>query len=249
VPPQATGYNLVWEDTFSTLSLCTPYAQGCNWSSPGLWWEPAAGTITDPEGTYADLQWSTGQPNPTNLSTTTWDASYYHAWTYGYFEVSMAFNPVTGASPGIWMLPESEVHVSPWPNELMYGEIDLFEWQSTSPNTFYGTIHVQQAGNELVNNNSTHAWPFPASTNLANYNTYGVLWTPTEVAWYFNNTLMETVSTTSAPYNQVFDGQQAFFFVLSNQPGCNWQGWQNPCPGQISPLDTKVQWVHVYQLP
>ena len=97
VPPQAAGYRLAWEDTFSTLSLCTTNVPGCNWYDPGLWWELAPGNVTDPSGTYVNLGWTSGQANNTNISTASPNGAYSHAWTFGYFEVSMKFDATDGS--------------------------------------------------------------------------------------------------------------------------------------------------------
>jgi hypothetical protein len=74
VPPQAAGYNLVWEDTFSTLSLYTNTgsAPGYNWYEPspyGYSW--IDGLITDPSGTYANLNFVTTQAD-TSTDMGTW---------------------------------------------------------------------------------------------------------------------------------------------------------------------------------
>lgn len=246
VPPQAAGYSLAWEDTFSKLSLCTSNVPGCNWYNPGLWWQSAAGTITDPSGTYANLEWKNGQANnksSTNISTTSPNGAYYHAWTYGYFEVSMKFDPTTGSAPAIWMFAEQGITGGP---SSISGELDIFEWQSQTPTTFYGTAHVWQNGANIGGNGSTDSWPLPAGTNLANYNTYGLLWTPTSISWYFNNVLMETIDTTSAPYSTVYGGSESYFLILSQQASCK---WTYPCSEQVSPLHMQVQWVHVYAPP
>lgn len=243
VPPQAAGYHLAWKDTFSTLSLCTTNAPGCNWYNPGLWWQSAAGTITDPSGTYVNLEWANGQAYNTNISTTSPNAAYYHAWTYGYFEVSMKFNPATGSAPAIWMFAEQGI--TGGANSIS-GELDIFEWQSSSPNMGYGTAHVWQNGANLVNTNNSDSWVAPAGTDWSKYNTYGVLLTPTSISWYFNNVLVETLNTTSVPFSKVYGGSESYFLILSQQAACN---WTSPCPGQVSPLNMQVQWVHVYAPP
>jgi beta-glucanase (GH16 family) len=249
VPPQATGYNLVWEDTFSTLSLCTTNVSGCNWYEPGLWYSTDMGTITDPYGTYVNLNWTNGSGQyTTDMSTAAMNGAYYHAWTFGYIEVSMAFDPTTGSFPAIWMLPASSISLGKTWTDNSGGEIDLFEWQSGSPTVFTGTIHVWQNGNDIDNNEGSNTWTLPEGTSLSNYNTYGLLWTPTAISWYFNNTLMETVNTTATPYNTAFNGSVSYFLILSQQAGCSWTG-STPCSGQASPLNMQVQWVHVYEAP
>lgn len=144
------------------------------------------------------------------------------------------------------MLPVSAIGLAN--GDMTGGEIDLFEWGSGTPTTFVGTIHVLQNGTEIGNNESSNMWPLPGGTNLSNFNTYGILWTPTAISWYFNNTLMETFSATSAPFKTVFAGQESMFLILSQQAGCPWTG-STPCAGQVSPLNTQVQWVHVYAAP
>jgi beta-glucanase (GH16 family) len=249
VPPQAAGYNLVWEDTFSTLSLCTTSMPGCNWYNPGLLTNPGVGVVTDPSGTNVNLEWAIGQIDNTytNITTAAPSGGYYHAWTFGYFEVSMKFNPTTGSWPALWMLSTSTIGASP--ATISGGELDIFEWQSQIPTMFNGTAHVWANG-VVTASSSNNERVVPEGTNFANYNTYGVLWTPTAISWYLNNVLMETVSTTSTPYNTVYDGAVPMFLVLSQQAGCNWaSSYTTPCSGQVSPLNMQVQWVHVYQAP
>jgi hypothetical protein len=242
VPPQAAGYNLVWEDTFSTLSLCKTSVPGCNWYTFELAPGAPAGVITDPSGTYVNLEWAGGQGNWTNISTSSSSGVYANAWTFGYFEVSMKFDPIIGSWPALWMLPIPLIQAG---TPETGGEIDLFEWQSRISTTGYGTVHVLVNNLDTANNRLSNAWAIPGGTNFANYNTYGVLWTPTAISWYFNNTLVETFSTTGAPFNTVFGGSESYALILSQQPGCNW----TTCSGQVSPLNMQVQWVRVYQAP
>jgi beta-glucanase (GH16 family) len=252
VPPQAAGYSLVWEDTFSTMSVCTTNVSGCNWYAPGAPWAYTSdAVITDPSGTSVNLDWvSTQKTSFTNITTASTNGASYHAWTYGYFEVRMAFNRATGNWPAIWMFPVSKIGASSTTNGVNYGEIDMFEWQSNTPVTFYGSVHVWKNNVSIVNSNDPNGFLAPKQTNFDNYNTYGLLWTPTAISWYFNNAFIGTVSTTIAPYNTVFGGSQSYFLILSEQAGCNWIYAQtSPCPAQVSPLDMKVEWVHVYKSP
>jgi beta-glucanase (GH16 family) len=246
VPPQAAGYSLVWEDTFSALSLCTTNVPGCNWYNPGIPIYSGDGVITDPSGTYVNLDWTADQGSSfTNMSTASMNFEYSRAWTFGYFEVSMAFDPDTGNWPALWLRPVNQTNGNG-------AEIDIFEWQSsvggTSTTTNYaGTIH---SWNQSVDT-PAHTYELLPNAVWSNYNTYGVLWTKGQVCWYFNNALVgNCVSTASAPFNTQFAGEEAMFLILSEQAGCNWAySTTKPCAGQVSPLDMKVQWVHVYSPP
>jgi beta-glucanase (GH16 family) len=153
----------------------------------------------------------------------------------------MAFNPVAGSWPGIGMYsimdgPGNDT------NNQMYPELDIFEWQSNNPTVFSGTIHVWKNSAMIA---SAGVTPTP-SVDYSQFHTYGVLWTPTTVTWYLDNVSMGSVSITSSPYNEVYNGQQPLFLVLGQQAGCR---WVYTCAGQVSPLDMQVQWVHVYQTP
>jgi hypothetical protein len=239
VPPQAAGYNLVWEDTFSTLSLCTTNVPGCNWYNSGIYGWPASGVISDPSGTYLNFNWAAADgANDTSLTTVAMNGAYYHAWTFGYFEVSMAFNPVTGSGPAIWMVPLYFNQHS----EITGPEIDIFEWQSNTPTLGYGTVHSWVNGVDTING-SSNSWSIPKGNTPSSYNTYGMLWTPTSVSWYFNNALVETFDTTGAPFSTQFAGQYPEAMALNIVAKCH---WTYPCSGQVSPLNMQVQWVHIY---
>jgi hypothetical protein len=246
VPPQAAGYSLAWEDTFSTLNMCTTNVGSCNWYYPGLWNFGSFGVVSNPSDAYVNLNWVSSQTYSTNISTCSVNGVYCHAWTYGYFEISMAFNPAKGNWPALWLMPVKynldSVHTGP--------ELDVFEWQSQNPPAGYSTIHSWSNGADTGDAPAMNSWSLPPGTDLSKFNTYGALWTPTAVYIYFNNLLVETISTTSAPFNTQFAGQYPMFIVLSETGGCNWTLDQtHVCSGQTSPLDMQVQWVHVYAPP
>jgi beta-glucanase (GH16 family) len=252
VPPEATGYGLAWQDTFDKLNLCSTNRAGCNWYNPGIWNYSTDGAISDPSGTYVNLNWQKTQgSNYTNMTTASMDGTSSRAWTLGYIEISMAFNPVMGNWPALWMLPLNwnQSMGANYSDDLPYGEIDLFEWFSDHPALGYSTVHVWDNNRDVATNEHTNTWPLPPGTILSGFNTYGVLWTPTTISWYFNNRLVETFSTTAAPFNAVFAGEQPYALILSEQSGCD--GIYGVCSDATlsSPLDMQVQWVHVYSPP
>lgn len=243
-PSQAAGYNLVFSDAFPSLTTCnnTP---GCNWYDPGTLNFSAYGTITDPSGTYANLNWTSAQGNnATMMTTASENQAYYHVLTFGYFEASIAFNPATGSWPALWM--GAMVPANYTGN---YAEMDVFEWQSDTPTTGYATAHVWNwNGSTLtsVATNPSNTWTIPGGTDLAAFHSYGVKWTPTAITWYFDNQQVQTFSTASSPWNTLYAGQVPMMILLSVQPGCS---FTYPCAGQVSPLNMQVQWVHVFQNP
>jgi hypothetical protein len=237
-PSQAAGYNLVWQDAFSTLNLCKTNIAGCNWYQSGVSNWPSEGAITDPSGTYANINWTSGQGSGiTVMSTAANNVAHFHAWDLPvYIEISMAFNPVTGNWPAILLSSISNGGNPTYTG----GEADMFEWDSTSPTWFQSTLHVWVNGTDT---GSETIHPAPAGITWSNFNTYGLLWTSTQMCSYLNNVLMGCQSITSAPFNTVFAGQESYFLVLSEQEGC---AGSSSCPGQASPLNMQVKWVHVF---
>lgn len=239
----AAGYSVpVFSDNFASLSLGTTDVAGYNWYTPGTWLNSSGGSITDPSGTYANIQYSTStQPtqNGSMIVSASPAGTYHHAWTYGYIEISMEFDVVTGNWPTLWMLPLTAIGEEGTSNGA---ELDIVEYQSNYPNTIFNTAHVWTNGTGVEQGVEL------ADATLTGFNTYGVLWTPTAISWYFNNALIGTISTTAAPYNTAFN--QPMFLMLMDGAGCNWVYNQaTPCSGQTSPINMKVAYVHVFQGP
>jgi Glycosyl hydrolases family 16 len=246
VPPQATGYNLVWEDTFPTLDVCTTNIL-CNWYNPGVGFFGGApsGVITNPSGTYLNLNLVSNQDaiNATLISTASPNGSYFHAWTFGYFEISLAFNPAVGSWPGLWLVPLSNITQS----TQKIGEIDIFEWQSNIPTTFNGTLHTWSNGTLTASEGLT---PTTTGITWSNFNTYGLLWTPGQMCWYLNNISMGCQSTAAAPFSAAFNESIPYALIIDQGAGCYWiNPGTTPCAGQVYPLNMQVQWVHVYASP
>lgn len=253
-PAQAAGYKLVWRDDFAPLTLSKTSTPGYNWYNPGQYTVPNNGVAGNPPG-YADLPLSLTQGSDvTMIGTACMDGSCGRSWTPPFYvEVKASMDTQTGSWPAIWMEPiqynqaqAAPGATSPLSNGVPYGEIDLFEWQSNTPTLGYGTVHVWENGNSLGDNSASNTWTIPGGTSTINgWHTYGVLVTDSAVSWYFDNTLLFTFSTTSAPYSTVFAGQESYYILLDEQAGCNWA--YGTCSNMTGPFDSKVQWVHVFQ--
>jgi beta-glucanase (GH16 family) len=244
-PPQAAGYSLVFANTFTPFSLSPNDVGNYIWYNPGqppnLPNVPAPAANISVSNSYLTLNWTKGQKAPyTSISTSASNASYYRAWRYGYFEVSMAWDPVAGSWPAIWMRPVQYILN---PNSEA-GEIDIFEGQGPST-TFYGTIHDWAPNNEgidIQNNEKDNSALLPAGTNVTQFHTYGLLWVPGEVTWYFDN--KKVLSATTYP---IYD-QQNYYLILSSQEGVNWT-YGNTKGVSATSIPMHVQWVHVFQAP
>jgi len=240
-PPQARGYTLVASTNFSPLSLSPNNYGNYIWYNPGgasfLSPTPAPTANISTSNSGLTLEWTQGQAVPlTSISTAAEDASYFRTWRYGYFEVRMAWNPVAGAWPAIWMRP---IQYTENPG-IEAGELYIYEGQGATPNIFYGTIHDWSANGTDTNNGSQNAYLLPNYVNFTQYHTYGVLWVPGSVTWYFDN--KEVLSAATYP---IFD-QQDYFLILGMQEGAN--GTYGNMQGvTANTMLMNVQWVYVFQ--
>jgi len=240
-PSQARGYTLVASTNFNPLNLSPDNEGDYIWYNPGgasfMSSIPAPEANISASNSGLTLEWTQGQTNPwTSISTTAEDASHYRAWRYGYFEVRMAWDPVVGAWPAIWMRP---IQYTENPG-IEAGELDIYESQGATPNIFYGTIHDWSASGADTNNGTDNSYILPSYTNFTNYHTYGLLWVPGQVTWYFDN--KEVLSAATYP---IFD-EQNYFLILGMQEGAN--GTYGNMQGvTATTMSMNVQWVHVFQ--
>src|SRR6185312_2776432 len=142
------------------------------------------------------------------------------AQTYGYFEMRAEL-PANdgGAWPAFWLVPAD----GSWPPEL-----DIMEQLSGSPNVAYTTSH-SGASNTAVG--AANYIPDPSG-----FHTYGVLWTPTELAWYVDGVEVFETATPS-------DMDKPMYMIVNMAVG----GWSGT-PDWTS-ADMAVDYVRAYAIP
>jgi hypothetical protein len=236
-PSQASqaGYtNLVFDDEFNSADTISPAGTGSyNWYTTNFF--AASATLpnsgysvqdgfltinTDASG-YSD---GIATADPTNTS---------QVWQHAYFEASIRFSP-TGhtagtAWPAFWSY-SIEQATGTVPSGDPYGELDFMEYYPTgTTGTYITTVH-QWVGNTSEDQNSNNVPTIPATTDFTQFHTYGCLWVPNQIEWYFDNQLVTTVPT--GPGTD-FTGIEDDHVVVILGTGKNW------------PMD--VDFVHVWQ--
>ena len=80
----------------------------------------------------------------------------------------------------------------------------------------------------------------PSGNDFSQWHTYGMLWVPGKVTWYYDDQPLYSADTTA-----IFDSQD-FFLVLSMAEGANWTKG-NAAGVSASYLNLNVDWLRVWQ--
>jgi len=240
-PAQAANYSLVFFDDFNNLNQSADGSGQFTWY-PGLWWEtPPNPFNSSVSSSMLDLSWNAGQSvADTTVTSCSNDGTRCRAFRYGYFEARMKWDVATGAWPAFWLIPVEGI----W-GAAENGEIDVFEGQGDPANskTYFGTIHdwVQTNGStvDVANNSGQNAFKLPG-VDFSQWHTYGLLWVPGKVTWYFDQ--QPILSANTYP---IFD-QQNYYLVLGAQEGANWT-YGNTSGVTATSLNLYVDWVKVWQ--
>jgi hypothetical protein len=240
-PSQAAKYSLVFYDDFTNLNLSPDGSGQYPWFKD-LWWETAPSPFNaSATSSVLDLTWKTGQAPPeTTVSSCSADGLRCRSFRYGYFEARMKWDVSTGAWPAFWMIPVESI----W-GASEAGELDIFEGQGdpADAHTFFGTIHdwvtINGIAKDVANNNGQNAYTM-STVDFSQWHTYGVLWIPGRVTWYFD----ENPILTAVTY-PVFD-QQEYYLVFGAQEGVNWTAG-NTTGVTAASLNLYVDWVKVWQ--
>ena len=147
----------------------------------------------------------------------------------------MKWDPVTGSWPAFWIIPVEGMN-----GASETGELDIFEGQGATPYTYYGSIHDWRNGSDVANNNGSNTYQLSNTVDLSQYHTYGALWTPGHVVWYFDDQPILSASTPA-----IFDSQN-YYLIIGSQEGANWS-YGNMSGVSASSLPLNVDWVHVWQ--
>ena len=208
-PAAAAGYtSLVFCDDFtstSTIDVNGTGNAGYNWYTRlpfgGAQTLPSAYSVANSVLTIT----STGLTGNWGLTTRDPYSGNGSAWTFGYFEASVNFNPNLGPDsegwPSFWSLGAYHTEYN---NSDIWPELDFFEaytgGESSYSGAFVGTLHQWQNSGSINYQNSNNYQN--TSVNWNNWHTLGCLWVPGQVSWYLDgNLLMTQEYSATAPPN------------------------------------------------
>ena len=232
----AAGYrNLVFYDEFNNDANI--YPKGNLWYTANFFSAsatlPPGGYVVDKSGYLTILTDASGYSD--GLATADPAHTATGTWQHGYFEARLHFDPAAskgGAWPAFWSYSLEGIQGKPV--NSTFGELDFAEcYPLRVPCTYITTVHQWKTdttgANTSVAQNSNNVPTIPANTDFTKWHTYGVLWTPTQVQWYFDDQLVTTVAV--GPGTD-FTAMDTSHMVVILGTGKNW------------PMD--VDWVHIW---
>jgi beta-glucanase (GH16 family) len=146
---------------------------------------------------------------------------------YGYFEMRAQLPLGRGLWPAFWLLP---VDIT-WPPE-----IDIFEALMQQPTTIYTTVHMSTPWNPQAQT----GFATSVADMTTSFHSYGVLWTPNSIAWYFDN---RRIAYTATPPNV----QKPMYLLVNLAVGGTWPG--SPDATTKFPANMLIDYIRAYALP
>jgi hypothetical protein len=233
-----SGYKLTFDDEFNALNAGMSGTSGIKWETGYFYGDTTnggAGTInpTPPGQPGSLLSVNNGildmhitSDSAPYLDTNPNGVPGGFSQAYGYFEMRAQLVKGDGFQDAFWLLPNS----GPWPPE-----IDIEEHPGSNLHEVDYTNHGDSNGTGAT---SEFYDDYNAPDVSAGFHTYGLMWTPTTLTWYFDGQQMYSCATSSTE-------QQPFNVILSAYAHQIAQPWA-PAVIPGTSADFLVDWVHVY---
>jgi beta-glucanase (GH16 family) len=146
---------------------------------------------------------------------------------YGYFEMRAKFPPGRGLWPTFWLAATDLT----WPPE-----IDIVEVIG-DPRKLYATVHY----GKTPKTERHKGFPVEVPNDMtAGFHSYGVLWAPDYVTWYFDN---RRIAFTPTPP----DVKKKMYLLVNLAVGGTWPG--APTPQTPFPARMQIEYIRAYALP
>ncbi len=252
---------LLWADEFNDPAGTGPNStdwtidlgDGCN-KAPGCGWgnnesQAYASCALKQDGDSMIISATTPAGDATCTSNRTWTSGKFitkdkRSFTYGYFESRMKMPSGGGAWPAFWLLG-SNIDTVPWPRS---GEIDIMEYTGNVPNRTTSAVHY-------ANNFMAHEYKSGAYNNAMElpsaYHTYGLLWLPNELTFYFDGREIFRVTKndtglTRWPFGPNAQGVDPKMYVIFNLAmGGNYGG---AIQGGLTKAQLSIDYVRYYNV-
>ncbi len=239
-----TGYELVWQDEFSSdepISMLDTtawwYEQGANgWGNNEIQNYIAGVRGAD---TCAVIEEGVLKINLKKVGDEVLSArvNTRESWTYGYFEGRLKLPKGKGTWPAFWMLPKEFKH---WPAD---GEIDIMEQVGYEPNVIFSTIHcaAYNHGMQTERGDEIHI-----PTAQEEFHIYAVEWTEDYIRGFVDGVRYFEFVNDKAGNNDTWPFDKPFYLKLNLAWGGNWGGAQGIDESAL-PTTYEIDYIRVFQ--
>lgn len=245
IPPTSVNlltstWNLVFSDEFNTTGSfdTAKWTYSPRWSPAWAKYLTASSAYVNQNGTDLVLKMDNAviAGDPVAYHSGGIQTSTKFSLLYGKVEVRAKFKQGQGSWPAIWMMPEVPVAYGNWPNS---GEIDIMEHVNYE-NVVHQTIHNATVTDASGGSSATKTTAY----NTADYNIYGIVWSPGAIQFYVNNVLQYTYTRATGATSAQWPFDKPFYLILNQSGGAGWPGAINNAD---LPFNMNVDWVRVYK--
>jgi beta-glucanase (GH16 family) len=230
-----SGWKLTWSSNFGgpdARSKWLYYSGGTGFGVKQLQWYDAANTAFSKNGQLVITADKGGGGNTCwygacRYTSARIETKNTFSQTYGQFEARIKFPAGLGLWPAFW-IEGANVYQVGWP---ACGELDVIEPKSQNPYLVSGYAHATRFKHRSL---LTVTTPITAG-----FHTYGVIWNPRGVTWYFDGHAYSHMNSyKGSPFNK------PFFIILDLAVGGGYPG--KPTAATHFPAKMVVDWVRVY---
>jgi beta-glucanase (GH16 family) len=251
----AAGYTkLTFDDEFNSINTIDTAATkktGFNWYTDGAFGGGnAKRSAYDVSNGVLRISNSGSYTGNWVISSVSPQGDVGHSFKYAYFEARIKFDPTLGKNgrgfPAWWGFSR---HHTVAGDPSHWAELDFFEAYTGGfadySGAFVGTIHDWADDSRIHFQNANNFISNPG-VDYNQFHTYGCLWKPGEITWYFDGKAMMTqkYSATAPPVpfanSPITSTQEGVFSIIDNDP-------QFLILGSDTNWPMYVDWVRVWQ--
>jgi hypothetical protein len=208
------GWALVWNDEFDEdagapdPSKWTFTSLNTTTSGPGWGVEydaPAAVQVSGGLLTITAIQGADG-----GVVSGAFDSKGKFQQAYGRFEARMKAPPGAGVWPAFWLM--GDTNGMSWPT---CGEIDIVEIVGSAPKNAYGTVHSGNTSDPAQNTSTGGVYTSPGADLSADFHVYAVEWSASELDFYVDSDLYQTITPSTLTAGQLWAFDHAFYVMRS----------------------------------
>jgi len=235
-------WELVWSDEFDEDAGAPDPSKwtftSLNTTTSGPGWgveydEPAAVQVSGGLLTIAATQVADG-----GVVSGAVDSKGKFQQAYGRFEARMKAPPGAGVWPAFWLM--GDTNGTSWPT---CGEIDIVEIVGSAPKNAYGTVHSGNTSDPAQNTSTGGVYTSPGADLSADFHVYAVEWSASELDFYVDSDLYETITPSTLTAGQLWAFDHAFYVMFDLAIGGSWAG---PPSASTFPAPMVVDYVRVY---